>query len=122
MCIRDSPGLRPLEDSKRRPLVQWLPPASQQEATSQKDGQELGLLELNLSRPSAIDISSEGGDRTALKGSQGNLTLQLMAPITLTVSPPLQAGDQVLWNGKNQTPLEGKPGNYRLPQTDPRSP
>ena len=116
------PGLRPLEDSKRRPLVQWLPPASQQEATSQKDGQELGLLELNLSRPSAIDISSEGGDRTALKGSQGNLTLQLMAPITLTVSPPLQAGDQVLWNGKKQTPLEGKPGNYRLPQTDPRSP
>jgi len=116
------PGLRPLEDSKRRSLVQWLPPASQQEETSQAIGQELGLLELNLSRPSAIEISSEGRDRTALQGSQGNLTLQLLAPITLTVSPPLQDGDQVLWNGKPQTPLEGKPSNYRLPQTDPRSP
>ena len=116
------PGLRPLEDSQRRPLVQWLPPASQQEAASQKDGQELGLLQLTLSRPSAIEINSEGGDRTALKGSQGTLTLQLLAPITLTVSPPLEDGDQVLWNGQPQPPVEGKPGSYRLPQTDPRSP
>jgi len=116
------PGLRPLEDSKRRPLVQWIPPASRLEAVSQGDGQDLGVLQLTLSRPSAIDITSEGGDRTALKGSQGKLTLQLLAPIKLTVTPPLQADDQLLWNGQPQTPLDGKPGRYRLPQRDPRSP
>ena len=116
------PGLRPLEDSKQRPLLQLLPPSSPQETANQADGQNLGLLQLSLSRPSTINITSEGGDRTALQGSQGSLTLQLLAPINLTVSPPLQADDQLLWNGKPQSPLNDKPGSYRLPQTDPRSP
>ena len=116
------PGLRPLEDSQQRPLLQLLPPASPQETANQADGQNLGLLQLSLSRPSTINITSEGGDRTALQGSQGSLTLQLLAPINLTVSPPLQADDQLLWNGKPQSPLNDKPGSYRLPQTDPRSP
>ena len=116
------PGLRPLDDLQSRPLVRWLPPATPQESTSQNDQSKLGLLQLSLSRPSTINITSEGGDRTALQGSQGSLTLQLLAPINLTVSPPLQADDQLLWNGKPQSPLNDKPGSYRLPQTDPRSP
>lgn len=118
------PGLRPLDDVTRRPLVQWLPPAPQQETASQGDalGLELGVLQLSLSRPSTIDITSEGGDRTALQGSQGKLTLQLLAPINLKVTPPLEADDQVLWNGQAQAQLEGEPGRYRLPQKEPRSP
>lgn len=116
------PGLRPLEDGKRRPLQQWLPAVTRPQDGRQGKGGGLGLLQLNLSQPSAIDITSEGGDRTALRGSQGSLALQLLAPINLTVTPPLKTEDQVLWNGKPQTPLDGQPGRYRLPQSEPRSP
>nr|WP_115019905.1 helix-turn-helix transcriptional regulator [Synechococcus sp. UW140] len=120
------PGLRPLEDALRRPLVQWLPPTSATSKDSQAidsdERQALGLLQLNLSQPSTIRLSSAGGDRSELQGSQGQLTLQLLAPISLNLQPPPQAEDQVLWNGQPQKPMSDQPGRYRLPQSDPRSP
>ena len=120
------PGLRPLEDALRRPLVQWLPPTSatsnDPETIASEDRQALGLLQLKLSQPSTIRFSSAGGDRSELKGSQGQLTLQLLAPISLNLQPPPQPEDQVLWNGQPQQPISDQPGRYRLPQSDPRSP
>ena len=82
----------------------------------------IGLLQLKLSQPSTITLSSAGGDRSTLKGSSGELTLQLQSPVSLRVTPPPKDGDEVLWDGLPQTSLNGEAGNYRLPQRDPRSP
>jgi len=116
-------GLRPVDEARQRPLTELLPQAKTNESTNEVDpSSSTGLLELRLSRPSSIRLSSAGGDRSALTGAQGNLTLQLLAPLSLTIQPPPAEGDQVLWNGVNVAVQTGQPGRYRLPQTAPRSP
>ena len=79
----------------------------------------IGLLQLRLSQPSTITLSSAGGDRSELTGSTGELTLQLQSPVSLKVTPPPKGEDQVLWDGLPQTALNGQAGSYRLPQRDP---
>lgn len=115
------PGLRPLDDARRQPLSQWLPPSP---ATNREGSRSnrIGLLRLNLSQPSTIRLTSAGGDRSELSGSQGRLTLQLQAPVNLSVAPPPEETDQVLWDGEPQQSIEGTPGVYRLPQAAPLSP
>ena len=120
-------GLRPLEQAANRRPIEWLegdPPA------------QIGLLEIKLSTPRQLVVSSRGGDRINLKGSAGQLTLQLLPPVQLTVDPPLAPTDQVLWNGDLQKPEAINKGSYRIeaaprnpadpasvrPQTAPRSP
>lgn len=116
------PGLRPLEDSRRKPLKTWLPAAPEGNGATTTPMAGIGLLQLKLSQPSTITLSSAGGDRSTLKGSSGELTLQLQSPVSLRVTPPPKDGDEVLWDGLPQTSLNGEAGNYRLPQRDPRSP
>lgn len=117
------PGIRPLDDARRKPLSQWLParPLSTSSGTTAPGSDPSGLgtvgvLQLNLSQPSSINLTSAGGDRSTLSGSQGRLTLQLQGPVSLKVEPPPQQTDQVLWNGEPQQPTAGTPGRYRLPQ------
>lgn len=124
------PGIRPLDDARREPLTQWLPkrPSSPSQSIDAAGGVNpsaspaIGLLQLNLSQPSAIRLSSAGGDRSELNGSQGQLTLQLQPPVSLTLQPPPLEEDQVLWNGQPQRATAGQPGRYRLPQASPLPP
>ena len=116
------PGLRPLEDSQRKPLKHWLPATADGNAASASPVPTIGLLQLRLSQPSTITLSSAGGDRSELTGSTGELTLQLQSPVSLKVTPPPKGEDQVLWDGLPQTALNGQAGSYRLPQREPRSP
>ncbi len=113
-------GLRPLDEARRRPLSQWLPP--REEANANNAPARTGVLELSLNRPSAIRFSSAGGDRSQLNGAQGKLSLQLLPPFSLSIDPAPTATDQVLWNGASLTAIKDQPGTYRLPQTAPRSP
>lgn len=113
-------GLRPLDEARRRPLRQWLPPQDAAEANNTPA--RTGVLELALNRPSAIRFSSAGGDRSQLNGAQGKLSLQLLPPFSLSIDPAPSATDQVLWNGAPLSATKDQPGTYRLPQTAPRSP
>ncbi|QNI55390.1 helix-turn-helix domain-containing protein [Synechococcus sp. BIOS-E4-1] len=107
-------GLRPLAELR-----------SQQTADSVAkllDNQPLpGVLEVTLKQPSTLTLSSEGGDRSSLKGATGTLTLQLLPPLQLSVQPAPAAGD-VRWDGLPQKAQNDQPGIYRLDQTSARNP
>ncbi len=106
-------GLRPVADASRRSPRQWI-----DSLQGNKDpGNRHGLLVLNLSQPHLVKIKSGGGDRTLLSTAQGKISLQLQAPVQLTVQPPPMAADQVLWNGKSPKPA--KPGLYRFGVAEP---
>ena len=80
-----------------------------------------GVLEVTLKQPSTLTLSSEGGDRSSLKGATGTLTLQLLPPLQLSVQPAPAAGD-VRWDGLPQKAQNNQPGIYRLDQTSARNP
>ena len=80
-----------------------------------------GLLELSLLKPSTITLSSASGDASTLRGVTGELKLQLLPPLELTVEPAPDAGT-VQWNGRPQPPTEDASGTYRLDQTSARNP
>ena len=94
------------------------------------------MLQVILTTPRQLQISSGGGDRLKFKGSTGTLTLQLLPPVELVIEPALAPEDKVLWNGTPQQPDGKRKGFYRVeappsraeapanerPQTAPRSP
>ena len=59
----------------------------------------LGLLQLNLSRPTQLDLRSVRGGTTQLAGVEGDLSLPVLPPFELHLSPAASAG-AVRWNGK----------------------
>ena len=81
-----------------------------------------GVLEINLNQPRKIRLSSEGGDRTNLQGATGTVTLQLLPPVELSITPPPGESDSVRWNGQALTPKTNQPGSYHLPQAAALSP
>ena len=105
------PDLRPLQQASQgqaERALGRLKPASDSQA-------QRGLLELNLSAASAIDLQSESGQRSQLNGAKGQLMLQLSTPLKLTVSPAPKTGE-VLWNGAPLASVNQQPGVYQLPQ------
>ena len=78
---------------------------------------ELGVLELQLTKPSKLSIASGGGDRLQLTNAEGAMTLSLVQPLTITIDPPPVEQDQVLWNGAVLRPQAKKPGSYSMPNT-----
>ena len=126
----DVAALRPLEQAERRDLLQWL------EADGGAANRSSGVLQVILTTPRQLQISSGGGDRLKFKGSTGTLTLQLLPPVELVIEPALAPEDKVLWNGAPQQPDGKRKGFYRVevapsraeapanerPQTAPRSP
>ena len=107
-------GLRPLAELRSQQPV---------DAVAEFSGSQPlpGVLEVTLQQPSTLTLSSEGGDRSALKGATGTLTLQLMPPFQLSVNPA-PADGSVRWDGIPQKALNNQPGVYRLDQTAARNP
>ena len=105
------PELRPLQRASHGVGMQAL----QRISSSTGADDAPGLLELNLSRASAISLRSDSGQRSELKGAQGQLSLQLQPPLTLSVTPAPQPGE-VLWQGKPLPPQPGQPSRFELPQ------
>jgi hypothetical protein len=105
-------GLRPLEQARQRLPQDWLNGVAT--AVNPNDG----VLQLLFKEPSQLKISSEGGDRVQLAAGKGELTLQLRAPIELTMTPPPEENEQVMWNG---IPLKQVPklvGVFRVEQSN----
>ena len=107
-------GLRPLEELQAGQQVETL-------ATLSRTPSVPGVLEVTLQQPSTVTLSSEGGDRSALRGATGTLTLQLLPPLELRVQPAPAEG-AVRWNGQPQRSAQNQPGTYRLDQTSARKP
>lgn len=103
------PELRPLQQASRGLALQQL-----QQSRAQAPSNS-GVLSLNLSQPSRLQLSSEGGQRTNLQGASGEFVLQLQAPLSLQLDPAPKAGE-VTWNGVPLQPLAKQPGQFKLPQ------
>jgi hypothetical protein len=73
-----------------------------------------GVLQLSLSQPSRLELSSSGGSRSSLQGAQGELVLPLQPPLELRLQPAPPAG-AVRWNGDSLPSVQGQAGRYRLP-------
>jgi len=101
-------GLRPLEQARKRLPQDWLNGV----ATSVTPND--GVLQLLFNESSQLTIDSEGGDRVQLVAGQGELTLQLRAPIDLTMTPPPAEIQQVMWNGVPLQQVPKLPGVYRV--------
>ena len=114
--LRLYPDLRPLQRAGRGTAMHALQQASRTAVAENSPG----MLELNLSRPSTISLSSEGGQRSKLLGAQGELNMQLQPPLQLTITPA-PAPAEVLWKGQPLPPQPGQPGHYTLPRpTNPK--
>lgn len=105
------PELRPLQQASQGQGRKALNSLNQADTTARQPG----VLELNLSQASTVQLQSETGQRSQLKGAQGLLVLQLEPPLSLRVNPGPKAGE-VLWNGTPLAPAAQQPGVYRLPQ------
>jgi len=101
-------ALRPLEQVQQRTPQEWL------ELVSGALNQSQGVLEIVVTEPRALQLSSGGGDRFQFTASAGMLTLQLQAPIEVRLDPPAGVGDQVLWNGQPLPVDQQRPGIYRV--------
>lgn len=77
-----------------------------------------GVLQLNLSKASTIELSSESGARSSIKGASGELTLQLKPPFKLQIAPPPQA-NEVLWDAQPLKAISKEPGTFQLPAQRP---
>jgi hypothetical protein len=115
--LRLYPDLRPLQRAGRGVAMAALHRSSRTEAAANSPG----VLELNLSRPSTISLSSESGQRSNLQGAQGQLSLPLQPPLQLSITPP-PAAAEVQWKGQPLPAQAGQPGRYRLPLPQPAKP
>ena len=107
-------GLRPVAELRQGRAVDGVAEIAGSQALP-------GVLEVTLAQPSTLTLSSEGGDRSSLKGATGTLTLQLLPPLQLSIQPA-PAEDGVRWDGIPQKALSNQPGVYRLDQTSARNP
>lgn len=106
------PDLRPLELAGRGMAMAALERSLGSETAASAT---TGLLQLNLSQPSQVVLSSPaGGARTDLRGAQGALALELRTPLQLTITPA-PAATAVSWNGMPLQAVPRQPGRYRLP-------
>lgn len=74
-----------------------------------------GVLSLQLSRPTRLQLRSADGQRQTLQLGAGELQLPLLAPAELIVEPAPEQGLAVLWNGAPLSPVA--PGRYRWLRT-----
>ena len=109
------PELRPLQQASRGVGREALNQLHQAGETPTR----LGVLELNLSQASTINLRSDSGQRSQLNGAKGLLVWQLEPPLELSVYPTPKAAE-VLWNGTALPPLDKQPGQYRLPLKQPQ--
>jgi len=101
-------ALRPLELARQRQPLDWLNAAGGSPLSGP------GVLTLQLTQPRQLQLSSGGGDRLQLQLQAGTATLQLLAPVQVVVTPPLDEADQLRWNGQALKADIGRPGTYRV--------
>ena len=109
--LKAYPELRPLKQADKGTGRTALNRLNQAAGASQP---AVGVLELNLSQASSINLNSASGERTQLNGARGQLVWQLEPPLQLSITPAPKA-DEVLWNGSALSSSSKERGDYRLP-------
>lgn len=108
--LRAYPDLRPLQRASGGVAL-----ATLQRVEAGAAARRQGVLALQLSQPSRVQLRSESGQRSDLQGASGELVLQLQAPLQLEIEPAPAAG-AVSWNGEPLAALPRQPGRFQLPQ------
>jgi len=117
------PDLRPLQLAADGQAMDLL----HKEARQSGSDRTLGLLTLTLSQPTRLALQSQRSGPTQLEGISGDLSLPVLPPFELRLSPPPSSGAAVRWRGKalqekapdpSDPPTEAKTtAVYRVPST-----
>ncbi|MCP9861346.1 MULTISPECIES: RodZ family helix-turn-helix domain-containing protein [unclassified Cyanobium] len=93
------PDLRPLGKAAAGQGLQRL----RRETSQIRPDLALGLLRLELSKPTRVSLRSDRGVETQLPAAQGSLSLPVLPPFSLRLDPAPAAGS-VRWNGQPLAP------------------
>lgn len=74
----------------------------------------LGELVVLLQAPTSVEITSPRRTTTTLEAVQGRLSLPVLPPFELRLTPAPPA-DAVLWRGRRLAPRTGEPGRWSYP-------
>lgn len=72
----------------------------------------LGLLQLSLSQPTQVELSSQRGGRTQLQGLEGELSIPVLPPFELRLNPA-PAPAAVRWKGQVVPGTSGTPSGQQ---------
>jgi len=104
------PDLRPINRAAAgQALQRW-----RAEAGSPAPNLALGRLDLQLTNPTRLELTSSRGANTSLDSLRGQLSLPVLPPFRLRLDPAPEAGS-VRWNGKDLAPLAGQAGSFAYP-------
>lgn len=90
-------------------LQQW-----RREAATPPQDLSMGVLRLTTNQPTRVEIQSQAEGASRLEGIEGTLSLPLLPPFALRLTPAPQAGS-VLWRGKALAASMDQPGRYSVP-------
>lgn len=108
------PDLRPLGKAAAGQGLQRL----RRENRQNRPDLSLGLLRLELARPTRLSLRSDRGIETRLPAVQGSLSLPVLPPFSLRLEPAPPAGS-VRWNGQPLVPAAAAgPGGVPGPPQD----
>lgn len=97
-------------------LQQW-----RREAAGPRVDLSMGVLRLTARQPTRVEIQAGGQGATRLEGIEGMLSLPLLPPFELRLTPPPEAGS-VLWRGKPLAATADQPGRYNVPPASASAP
>ncbi len=92
-----------------RALKQW-----RKEVHNSEVDLSMGWLSLRLNEPTRLELKDSEGRRTSLEGANGEITLPVLPPFELNLSPPAPALS-VRWNGRSLNTDPSEAGRYRYP-------
>ena len=104
------PDLRPIDRAAAGQALQRL----RAEAGSPAPNLALGRLDLQLTTPTRLELTSSRGANTSLDALRGQLSLPVLPPFRLRLDPAPEAGS-VRWNGKALAPVAGQAGSFAYP-------
>ncbi|MEB3170849.1 MAG: helix-turn-helix domain-containing protein [Synechococcaceae cyanobacterium] len=114
LLLEAFPELRPLRGAARGQALRRLEAEGR---SAPRADLQLGDLELALARPSRLRLEGRLGAPTELKGVSGAVTLPVLPPFQLEITPP--PATPVRWRGRPLPPEAGAPGRFRYPPTAP---
>jgi hypothetical protein len=121
LLLKSFPDLRPLHQAAAGRALQRL----QAETRQDRSDLFLGSLRLQLDVPTFVELRSAGEAQTTLPEARGVLTLPVMPPFRLRLSPAPKEAAAVRWNGRTLVPTtrsgptaqpgERRSADYRYP-------
>ena len=97
-------------------LQQW-----RREAAVPRVDLSMGVLRLTARQPTRVEIEGRSQGSTRLEGIEGTLSLPLLPPFELRLTPAPEAGS-VLWRGKALADSVDQPGRYNVPPASASAP